>query len=826
MRWVLVVALVSAAFAVQQNPPAVFRSGTDLVRFDVRVTDASGRPITDLRPSEIEIVEDGAPRPILLFQHFEETAEAYNEAALRAVSAEVSSNRGSPRGHLYLMVFDQAHISSGNEQVARRAAQRFINERVRPSDRVAVVGLPGPGPLTTFTADRGLAVAELAKVRGGLERTVTSALGEFTVNEAYEIAAGNDRLITDVITRQALQAGSDVGGSSDTTIGRPVGRQKDGEDPKAVRLAVVENARTLVAQADAGSRDFLQRLGDVLERYKNVEGRKTVILFSEGFHSANLVRELEQVEAAAAESYAVFCAFDLNRRAGADSAALAPATLPSAEIQARLEPLGSLAADTDGVLIPDAPGHIDTALDRIAAQTRDYYLVGFTPTAAALSSPGSYRHVDVHVSRPGARVSARAGYMVPKAGASLVRRTAIDAALAAPFAQQGLRVEYSTYEMRGDDAGRSRVILSLEADLPLREGANAAADVVFVVRDMRDGRVVASGTDTVPLPAEAAGGATTGVGRYRVHFDVPPGSYIMRTVVREPGGLVGSADRKLDVRGFTGPDVTVSDLIVDSPATPVPVRARVYTKDGLSGVLYVYARNREQLRDVTVTAALVTAGDGAAAATLGADTGEITDIGGTALTRRATIATPLGGIAPGAYVARVKVMAGSETVADLTREVDVVEGSAPALAPPPAPELNPVDVLASDYVRPARAALRASSTPGAEQASKGFDLFERGDYLGAAAELAPAFAADRGRAPVAFVLGWAYEAGGDHRQAIGAWRAAATIDPKFLPAHLALAEVYLRLSEDALAAQAIKAGLAALPDSPELQSKLAQIQKR
>jgi hypothetical protein len=94
MRAILFAALASAVTlqAGQQQPP-VFRSGTDVVRFDVRVTDANGRPITDLRPDEIEIVEDGAPRPILLFQHFEEPAVAYGEAALRAVSAEVSSNR-------------------------------------------------------------------------------------------------------------------------------------------------------------------------------------------------------------------------------------------------------------------------------------------------------------------------------------------------------------------------------------------------------------------------------------------------------------------------------------------------------------------------------------------------------------------------------------------------------------------------------------------------------------------------------------------------------------------------------------------------------------
>src|SRR5687767_2602847 len=77
----------------------IFRSGAELVRFDVRVTDGSGRPLKDLRPEEIEIVEDGAARPILLFQHIDEPSGSYAEAAIRSVSAEVSSNRGAPRGH-------------------------------------------------------------------------------------------------------------------------------------------------------------------------------------------------------------------------------------------------------------------------------------------------------------------------------------------------------------------------------------------------------------------------------------------------------------------------------------------------------------------------------------------------------------------------------------------------------------------------------------------------------------------------------------------------------------------------------------------------------
>ena len=203
---------------------------------------------------------------------------------------------------------------------------------------------------------------------------------------------------------------------------------------------------------------------------------------------------------------------------------------------------------------------------------------------------------------------------------------------------------------------------------------------------------------------------------------------------------------------------------------------------------------------------------------------------GTGVIRRATFAMPLTAVPPGAYQARVKVTAGSETVADLTRELEVVEGSRP-LPPPPQPgdaatrpPMRPEDVLNGDFVRAARAALRGSTAPAAVRATKGFDLFARADYGAAAAELSEALRLDQTNAAAAFVLGWAYQEAGDSPRAIGAWRAAATIDPKMVPAHLALADGYMRMSERALAEQAVRAGLTAMPGSPELQAKLAQIQ--
>ena len=342
-------------------------------------------------------------------------------------------------------------------------------------------------------------------------------------HEAYEAAAGNDAVITQIVMRQSADLTADVGAAS---AGAAPDRAavKAPENPTTSQKVIMENARSIVAREDADSRDTLQRIVDVLEQYRSIEGRKTVLFFSEGFEQPNLTREMERVAAAAAESYAVFYAFDLTRRQQLAEQATLPATTEASEISARMEPLGNLASETDGVFVPDAASHLEEAMTRLADQTQDYYLVGFSPSAAATASPGTYRRVSIRVNRPGARVSARTGYAVATGGAP-VRRAAIDAALAAPFSQQALRVAYTTYTMHSGNPGRARVILSLETDLPLRDGTNGMADVVFVVRDLRDGRVVASGTAPIPLPSTAAAGASTGVGTYRVHFEMPPGSH-------------------------------------------------------------------------------------------------------------------------------------------------------------------------------------------------------------------------------------------------------------------------------------------------------------
>ncbi|HTI36753.1 MAG TPA: VWA domain-containing protein [Vicinamibacterales bacterium] len=823
------IALSVAALAVPaaqsaDQKPSVFKSGVDLVRFDLSVIDNDGNPVTDIKPDEIQIVEDGKPLPIVLFQRVREPSGFYSDVALRAASAEVTNNDAAPRGHLYVFVFDQEHITPGNEQYAREAAAKFIRTRVRASDRIAVFGIPGPGPDLQFTNDTQRAITELQDVRGGLERTVLTGLGRISMQEAYQVASGDEASANKVMQRIENDLSADVGGTIANEVGAVRGKAEQNffsEDQSTKIRIIQENARAVVQRDESRTRDFLARLSKLITQFRSVEGRKTLVLFSEGFHQEDLSRDLQDVAAAAASSYCVFYAMDLNRRLMDLQGAGGITTSVETEMQAVTAPLAGLALETDGAYVNDATTHLDEALTRIANQSQDYYIAGFLPSEKALASRGSYRRVDVRVTRPGARVSARTGYTVPSNAIPLDRKTSIDAALAAPFSQQALKVAYTTYVLRSDATGHPRVVLALDADLPLKDEKNSTADVVFVVRDARDGHVVASGTDTMPLPDAPMPGSYLGHSTYRVQFDAPPGSYLMRAVVREPGGLLGSADRRIQVHDVAGPAVAASDLVLASADGALPVRAQAYIGDGLHGGLEVYGRTPDQLSDIAVRVSLEPESGGAAKtidATL-TDTENVT--GGTM--RRAAFALPLTGVAPGAYVAHATVKEGNEELVTVSRQLDVRGGDAPVVA---VAAIDPRNAAQGQIFARAKGEWVTAPPPLAEHATKGFELFRQGNYGSAATELQQAFDSSQKSAATAFVLGWAWEGAGDDRKAIGAWRAAAAADPSLVPAHLALADAYLRLRNPSLAIQALRAGLAAMPDSIELKTKLGQITGR
>ena len=178
----------------------------------------------------------------------------------------------------------------------------------------------------------------------------------------------------------------------------------------------------------------------------------------------------------------------------------------------------------------------------------------------------------------------------------------------------------------------------------------------------------------------------------------------MRVVVREPGGLLGSADRRFDVRRFDATGVAASDLVLGAATGSLPVKAVAYKGEALAGLVELYARRPDDFANVTVTAQLASL-TGEAASSVHAELAETRTREDGSLSREARLLLPLDTVAPGDYVVRATVREGGETIAELTREVQVLPGNAPATgstrsdAGEDPAAIGPEDVLGGEIAR-------------------------------------------------------------------------------------------------------------------------------
>ena len=164
-----------------------------------------------------------------------------------------------------------------------------------------------------------------------------------------------------------------------------------------------------------------------------------------------------------------------------------------------------------------------------------------------------------------------------------------------------------------------------------------------------------------------------------------------------------------------------------------------------------------------------------------------------------------------------------EAVAEVARELDVRSGTRPADQGAAPRAFDPRLLIDGAFGREYATALARETQEQRAAAVQALDRLGASDYPAAIAGFDARLSSTPADARAAFFLGWSYHGAGDERQAITAWRRAAFLDPRAVPAHLALADAYIRLGQPALAIQALRAGLSALPQSPELIDRLASL---
>ena len=174
--FIAILASLAPAFASAQTAsptPAdedVVKITTSLIQVDVTVTDSKGRIITDLKPEEMEIYENGKKQKISNFSfvsNVRERSESTTGTGQKpGQSIPVPAPKAEQVRRTIALVVDDLTLSFESTYYVRRALKKFVDEQMQDGDLVAIIRTgAGIGALQQFTTDRRQLYAAIERVR-------------------------------------------------------------------------------------------------------------------------------------------------------------------------------------------------------------------------------------------------------------------------------------------------------------------------------------------------------------------------------------------------------------------------------------------------------------------------------------------------------------------------------------------------------------------------------------------------------------------------------------------------------------------------------------
>ena len=558
-------ALTAGQAPAGQAPPAsqgpqtpTFRVQVDYVEVDVLVTDQQGRFVRDLKKEDFQVLEDRKPQTISAFSLVDIPIERGDRPlfASQPIEPDVKTNAQPFDGRIYIMVLDDLHVQPLHTVMVRKAARRFIEQKLGTNDLMAVIHVGGKNEDSQeFTSSKRLLLAAADKFMGRAERPATL--------ERYQ------QYLNTLGSRQAGDAVAD-----------PI-EMKRGFD----------------------ARSTLEELQAVADWFGSVRGRKkTMLLISEGIdydvedifnkRDASMIidRTQEMIRSASRSNVSIYAidprgltdmgdqSIELNGLAAGGDSDPALAGLNSRGLQNELRlqhnSLRTFAEETGGFAVINT-NSFATAFDRIVSENSSYYVLAYYPPNP--KRDGKYHNIQVRVTRPGLTVRARRGYAAPSGktpdSATLKPGSAVTVevrdALQSPIPVSGLTMQVFAAPFKGT-APNASVLIGIEMsgkDLRLAQGDKLQLSYFAV--DAK-GKYRGGSTDTVTLnlrPETKALMQETGV-RSISRLQIPPGRYQLRVAANDvSGGTVGSVLYDLDVPDFAKIPFSMSGLVLTSVAS-------------------------------------------------------------------------------------------------------------------------------------------------------------------------------------------------------------------------------------------------------------------
>jgi len=183
MRRVFLPAFIAAACAAAalyaqtpppQGPPPqqqqpVIRSGINFIRVDVLVTDRrTGKPVTDLKMEDFEVVEDDRPQTIETFRLIDMEVPVVGEIADAApIRSLQQQEREMERDDVRVIaiLLDDYHVRRGNDMAIREKLASFVSQ-LNARDLVVLMYPLTPVTDLTFTRNHESAARALMKFEG------------------------------------------------------------------------------------------------------------------------------------------------------------------------------------------------------------------------------------------------------------------------------------------------------------------------------------------------------------------------------------------------------------------------------------------------------------------------------------------------------------------------------------------------------------------------------------------------------------------------------------------------------------------------------------
>jgi VWFA-related protein len=545
-------ALVASAFQDQpevssQQAPATFRSRVNLVSVPVVVRDSQGHAVGNLREEDFRLFDKGKQQIITKFSVQRNTSAAIPAATpANPVSparqggdrpAEAEPAQTLP-GRYIAYLFDDIHLNFADLSRIQGAAQHHI-ANLAPGSRAAVFTTSGRLSLD-FTDDRD-------KLRETLRKLAPSPTAAPPVGEGCPNIIGV-YLADQVVNKSDAQAHTAAAAELRKCL-----------PPEAITEGTIISYSELALAANhQNTQRTVNTLADVVQRMSFMPGSRTIVLVSPGFLllDDSRLREADVMERAI-RSNIVISSLDarglytplLGGAAENRSAGLSGSDPESIRLRYRRQEadadrdvMAELADGTGGKFFHNDNGFLE-GLNQLAATPEYVYILGFSPQNLKLD--GSFHNLKVTlVNSKGLELQARRGYWAPNhaVDAAEQAREEIKDAVFSQEELQDIPMEIQSEFFRLSDTQTS-VTISSHIDvknLRFAKSADRNDDTLTIVTGLFNPngtyvkgiqRVVDLRLRDQTLESVRDAGLTI-----EENFEVPPGRYFVRVVVRDSQG--------------------------------------------------------------------------------------------------------------------------------------------------------------------------------------------------------------------------------------------------------------------------------------------------